>query len=175
MGWLGAGWGPALFLPVRADRKRKGIAVLSDVNLRAYREARREGYPIATALYSVRPPVVALESEPYADAFDAGTFTWHGVTFSYRVEWDNDCLCYESGSEVDPEEARGYEHLSVGVCRGDEWTDEASWLGSVCGDERTPVRRRMFERHIAEVCRDLAYEEMRRDIPSGQLIIEGAV
>lgn len=122
-----------------------------------YRMARREGYPPPAAYYAARPAVLELDPDPYADAFDAGSFTWQGAPFWYRVEWDDYCLCREDSER--PDDWDEWEHLSVTV--GAVGTDEVESLSSVCGDERTTIRRRSAEHYRADVMLDLAREILR--------------
>jgi hypothetical protein len=122
-----------------------------------YRMARREGYPPPAAYYVARPSVVELVPDDYADAFEAGRFEYKGQAFAYRVEWDDDCLCYDGDPAALDEDRDQYEHTSVKVWPEDRPDDYLS-VGSVCSDERTPVRRRAAEHHRAEVMRDLASE-----------------
>lgn len=120
------------------------------------REARRHGYSPEAALYLAREPVVALESDGDAAAWDAGTFDYQGRTFAYRVEGDDDCLCGELEG-IAGEDADQYEHRSVSVTLG----DRRESLGSVCGDRRTWLGRLSDDRHLAEVARDLADDILR--------------
>lgn len=134
-----------------------------------YRQARREGY-LPPAAYSVaRPAVLALDSDPYADAFDAGSFDYKGATFRYRVEWDDDCLCYDGDRDALDEDRDQYEHTTVRVWV-DGKPDEFESVGSVCSDERTTVRQRASEHHRIEVMRQLA-DELLAPVDPNQLSI----
>lgn len=100
------------------------------VHPEVYREARRAGYRPALAAYVGRPPVVELESGPDAGCWDAGTFDYRGETFTYRIEWDDNCICSESDL-MEGEDLSDYEHRFVVVSLGDR---DAS-LGGVCGNQ----------------------------------------
>lgn len=123
------------------------------VHPEVYREARRAGYRPALAAYVGRPPVVELESGPDAGCWDAGTFDYRGETFTYRIEWDDNCICSESDL-MEGEDLSDYEHRFVVVSLGDR---DAS-LGGVCGDTRTWLGQLGDERYLAETARDLADE-----------------
>lgn len=131
--------------------------MIGEAGLRAYREARRAGYPPQGAAYLARPAVVALESDGNAVAWDAGEFVHEGRRFSYRIEWDDNCLCLEEPE--DREDVAELEHRGVIVTLGD--AGESVW--SVCGDRRTWLGRLSDDRHLAEVARDLADELLRQE------------
>lgn len=141
------------------------------VHPEVYREARKQGYTPVQAAYLGRDPVVTLDSDPNVSAWDGGTFDYQGETFTYRIEWDEDCLCREPDSEVSSDEYERFDHRIVTVALA----LRVESLSSVCGDRSSWLGRLSDDRHIAEVVRDLADEVLSaRAAESARLWAEAA-
>lgn len=155
--------------------------MLTDVELRAYREARREGHSPVLALYAVRPAVLDLEEDyghDWIDADSAGTFTYRGRVFHWQVQDpQGECFCYEEAlpawrdykdrpdespvAIMSPDEVEATTHRLIGCALAvDDGSPDWEWLGSVCSLRRTPVERRLDDRYLADTFAELAEQAM---------------
>lgn len=119
-----------------------------------YREARRKGWKPWHAAMVARPARVELDSDPNAMSWDAGTFEYQGETFTYRMEWDDDCLCREPDTEMSAEDYEHSDHLILTV----ELGEDSESLGSVCTMRGDWVEDRAAACYRADTLAELADE-----------------
>lgn len=150
---------------------------LNESQMRAYREARREGLRPQTALYAAREPVLTLDwLSHYQVDGEWAEFERNGhrykVTVVDPVAIEGRCeSCaelHEAWQERDEniawltdDEYEAMEHRALRVTMldadGEETNHEGSLWG-VCGLRRTPTEVRMDDRYVAETVLELVSE-----------------